>query len=56
MYESLKEIYYKYPQNYEKTYEERFNSPQTKHIDFYIGGNQAFFVEIQMLQIWYLRY
>lgn len=45
MYESLKKLYYKNPQDYEKIYEDRFNSIQTKHIDFYIGENIAFYLE-----------
>lgn len=45
MYESLDKIYYKDQQAYEKTYEERFRSLQTRHLDFPIGNSTAFFVE-----------
>ena len=45
MYESLEKIYYKDQQAYQKTYEDRFYSSQTKHLDFQIGNSSAFFVE-----------
>ncbi len=45
MYDSLEKIYYKNQQDYQKIYEERFNSVQAKHIDFCIGNNKAFFIE-----------
>ena len=35
-YESLSKIYYKYPQEHDKIYAERFNSPLTRHFDFQI--------------------
>lgn len=45
-YSSLKSIYYKDFQNYEKIYQERFNNPFAIHLDFDINGSPAFFMSL----------
>ena len=45
MYEVLKNLFYKDKNLYEKTYQERYNSEMSVHIDFNINGNPAFFIE-----------
>jgi len=44
-YETLEKISYRQPSQYESIYEERFNSPETVHLDFEVNGKAAFIVQ-----------
>lgn len=44
-YESLDKLYYKDPEHYQDIYKERFQNSATKHLDFKIGDNVAFYTE-----------
>lgn len=42
---TLRSLYYEDKDVYNKEYESRFNDPSTIKLDFYVGDNQAFFVQ-----------
>ena len=44
-YQVLQKVYYKNRHDYERIYQERFNSEYTVHLDFEVKGNQAFFIQ-----------
>ena len=44
-YETLRHIYYKSSDDYERIYKERYNSDMTTHVDFQIHDSSAFFVQ-----------
>lgn len=48
-YKLLSKLYYSEKTKYEEVYNERFNSEYTCVLDFYIGDNQAFFVQLPQI-------
>ena len=53
-YKDLKTLYYGNNENYAKEYMNRFNSEETIKLNFYIGENQAFF--IQNAEVWKIAF
>lgn len=53
-YKDLKTLYYGNNENYAKEYMNRFNSEETIKLNFFIGENQAFF--IQNAEVWKIAF